>query len=86
MSGAGQVMPREERLHWLDVDLVAEALFDAHPAVDPLGVKFTELRRMVEALPSFEARPGHPVNEKILEHIQMRWHEEFTDAPPRDED
>ena len=78
-------MPRET-MHWLDVERIAEALFDAHPGRDPLGVKFTELRRMVEALPGFRAEAGHPVNEKILETIQMRWHEEFTDAPRDDAD
>lgn len=71
-------------MHWLDVDLIAEALFAAHPATDPLTIRFTELRRMVEALPDFEPRPGHPVNEKILETIQMRWHEERSDAPRDD--
>jgi FeS assembly protein IscX len=78
-------MPREQPLHWLEVDRIAEALVDAHPKTDPLSLRFTELRRLVEALPGFAPQPGHPVNEKILETIQMRWHEEFTDAP-RDDD
>ena len=72
-------------LHWLDVDEIGERLFEAHPSRDPLGVRFTELRRLVEALPGFAAQPGHPVNEKILETIQQRWHGAFTDAP-RDEE
>jgi FeS assembly protein IscX len=78
-------MPHRDSLHWLDVDEIAELLFAAHPGRDPLGVKFTELRRLVEALPGFRPQPDHPVNERILETIQMRWHEEFTDAP-RDDD
>lgn len=72
--------------HWLNVDRIAEELTDAHPGVDPLSVRFTELRRLVEALPGFQARAGHPVNEKILETIQMKWLEERGDAPAPDRD
>ncbi len=72
-------------MHWLDVDVIGLRLFEAHPTRDPLAVRFVELRRMVEALPGFREQPGHPVNEKILETIQQRWYEEFTDAP-RDEE
>lgn len=68
---------------WLEVDRIAEALAEAHPGVDPLAVRFTDLRRMVEALPGFREEPGHPVNERILEVIQMSWHGEKLD---RDED
>ena len=39
---------------WLDVDRIAEELADAHPGVDPLKVRFTDLRAKVEALPGFE--------------------------------
>lgn len=72
--------------HWLDVDDIAEALFKAHRDRDPLAIRFTDLRRLVEALPGFHAQPGHPVNEKILETIQMRWHEERTDGPREDDE
>lgn len=68
---------------WLEVDRIAEALADAHPAVNPLTVRFTELRKMVEALPGFAPEAGHPVNEKILEAIQMSWNGERLD---REED
>ncbi|MBL8763448.1 MAG: Fe-S cluster assembly protein IscX [Phycisphaerae bacterium] len=71
---------------WLDVDRIAEELAEAFPARDPLTVSFPELRRLVAALPLFREEPGHPANEKILETIQMRWHEEFTDAPRDEED
>jgi FeS assembly protein IscX len=72
-------------LHWLEVDEIATRLFAAHPTRDPLTIRFTELRRLAEALPGFTPDPDHPVNEKILETIQMRWHEEFTDAPREEE-
>ena len=59
---------------WLDVEDIAEALHEQHPdKIDPLRIRFTELRRLVEALPDFEPDPEHPVNEKILEHIQAGW-------------
>ena len=73
-------------LHWLDVDEIGERLHAAHPTVDPLTLRFTKLREMVLALPGFAPQAEHPVNEKILETIQQRWHEEREDGPPRDED
>ncbi|HMN42896.1 MAG TPA: Fe-S cluster assembly protein IscX [Phycisphaerales bacterium] len=68
---------------WLDVDRIAEELADAHPGLNPLTVKFIDLRRMVEALPDFHGDPAHPVNERILEAIQMSWNGEKLD---RDDD
>jgi len=63
----------DDHLHWPDVEEIAEELEDAHPDVDPLTVRFTDLRRMVEALPDFEEQEGHPCNERILEAIQANW-------------
>lgn len=71
--------------HWLDVDRIGEELADAYPSRDPLSVRFTELREMVRALPGFEERAGHPVNEKILETIQMKWLEERGDIDASDD-
>jgi FeS assembly protein IscX len=64
---------------WLDVQRIAEELADRHPGVDPLSVKFVDLRRMVTELPGFKEEPGHPVNEKILETIQSHWRGERDD-------
>ncbi len=64
---------------WLDVDLIGEKLAEAHPQRDPFAVRFTELRELVQQLPGFREETGHPVNEKILETIQARWHEEKQD-------
>ncbi len=69
---------------WLEVDRIAEALADAHPGVDPLTIRFTDLRRMVETLPGFREEPGHPVNERILEVIQMSWRGEKLDRDDED--
>lgn len=63
---------------WLDVQRIAEELADRHPGVKPFEVKFVELRRMVTDLPEFREEAGHPVNEKILETIQMLWSGEAT--------
>jgi FeS assembly protein IscX len=72
--------------HWLDVDRIAEELHTAHPGRDPLSVRFPELRDLVRKLPGFEEQPGHPVNERILETIQMRWLEEREDSGTGDHD
>lgn len=71
---------------WLEVDRIGEALHAAHPGKDPLAIRFTELRRLVEALPDFKEEAGHPVNERILEAIQMSWREEREDNPAPDQD
>ncbi len=71
---------------WLDVRTIGEMLADAHPGRDPLTVRFTELRQLVEKLPGFVADPKHPVNEKILETIQMIWNEEYRDLKAEEED
>ena len=72
-------------IHWLDVEEIAIRLHETYPDHDPLSVRFTELRRMVESLPEFREEPGHPVNEKILETIQAMWHEEKAGAQADDE-
>ena len=62
-------------LKWTDSLDVAIALDEAHPDVDPKGIRFTDLLEWVLALDEFddaEERCG----EKILEAIQMAWIEE----------
>jgi len=63
-------------LGWLDIEEIALSLHEAHPRTDPLTLRFTALRALVEALPGFIPDAEHPVNEKILESIQVAWHEE----------
>ena len=70
---------------WLDTDEIGEKLASAHPARDPMRVRFTELRALVEALPGFEGDPDHPVNEKILETIQAEWYR-INKGETRDDD
>lgn len=63
---------------WRDAEDIALALLEAHPEVDPLSVRFTDLHRWVTELPGFSDDPKAS-NEKLLEAIQMRWYEEHRD-------
>lgn len=63
-------------LKWTDVYDIGYELAEAHPGLDPLGVKFTDLHRLVTDLPEFGDDPKRS-NEKILEAIQMAWLEEL---------
>jgi FeS assembly protein IscX len=62
-------------MKWTDSREIAIALADAHPDVDAKGVRFTQLRDWVLALPEFDDDPKH-CGEKILEAIQMAWIDE----------
>jgi FeS assembly protein IscX len=62
-------------MKWTDTRAVAIALTEAHPDVDVLAVRFTDLHRWVCALPDFHDDPARS-NEKILEAIQMAWLDE----------
>ena len=62
-------------MKWTDTGDVARALAAAHPDVDPLQIRFTDLRAWVCALPGFADDPNRS-GEKILEAIQMAWIDE----------
>lgn len=59
-------------LKWTDVNEIAIELSDTYPDVDPLTVRFTDLRNWVLALEDFNDDPAHS-GEKVLEAIQMAW-------------
>jgi FeS assembly protein IscX len=59
-------------LSWDDAEDIAERLVAAHPDVDPLGVRFTDLRCWVLALEGFSDDPMAS-SEGKLERIQMAW-------------
>ncbi len=63
---------------WTDFDDIAIALVDARPSVDPLTVRFTDLREWVLTLPGFRDDPAAS-SEGRLEAIQMAWYEEWKD-------
>lgn len=63
---------------WNDFEDIAIALYEAHPDIDPLTVRFTDLHRMVTELEDFEDDPMAS-NEAKLEAIQMAWYEEWKE-------
>lgn len=64
---------------WTDTEDIALKLMEAHPDVDPISVRFTDLHRWVTELDGFDGDPKGS-NEKKLEAIQMAWYEEYKDA------
>jgi FeS assembly protein IscX len=62
-------------LKWTDINDIAIELYEAHPDVDPIGIRFTDLHRWVMALDDFDDDPKRS-GEKILEAIQAAWIEE----------
>ncbi len=69
-------MPKQ--LSWDNAEDIGILLSEAHPEIDPLAVRFTDLHRYVTELPDFSDDPKKS-NEAKLEAIQMAWHEEFVD-------
>ena len=65
-------------LKWIDVREIAELLFEKYDTLDPLTVRFTDMRKWVLDLEDFEGKPGES-NEKILEAIQMAWYDLWQD-------
>lgn len=65
-------------MHWGDSEDIGLALYETHPDIDPLTVRFTELHKWVTELPGFEDDPKKS-NESKLEAIQMAWYEEWKD-------
>lgn len=65
-------------LKWQDAEEIAEVLAENHPGVDPLDVRFTDLRQWVSDLDEFDDDPAGS-NESLLEAIQMAWHEIYQD-------
>jgi len=66
-------------LKWNEAEEIALRLAESHPDTDPLTVRFTDLHAWIVALPDFKDDPKKS-NEKILEAIQMAWHEEYQDS------
>ncbi len=66
-------------MKWTDAEDIALALIERFPGVDPLTLRFTDLRERVIALDTFDDDPMAS-NEPKLEAIQMAWYEELQDA------
>ena len=66
------------KLTWDKFEDIGIALYEAHPGVDPLKVRFTDMHKWIVELDDFEDDPAKS-NEAKLEAIQMAWHEEWTE-------
>jgi FeS assembly protein IscX len=64
---------------WLDAEDIGIALAEKFPGIDPLTVRFTDLREKVLQLNGFADDPKTS-NEPKLEAIQMAWYEEWKDS------
>lgn len=62
-------------MKWTDVQEIAEALVEAHPAVDPTKINFVDLMNWSKVLPGFDDNPAH-CGERVLEAIQQAWIDE----------
>lgn len=65
-------------MKWIDAEDIAIALAEKFPTLDPLTVRFVDLRAYVMGLEGFDDDPKAS-NEPKLEAIQMAWLEEFQD-------
>jgi FeS assembly protein IscX len=65
-------------LDWTDAREIGERLFDKYDTLDPLTVRFTDLRKWVLDLEDFAGDPAKST-EKLLEGIQMAWYDEWKD-------
>ena len=64
-------------MRWTDTFDIAIALEEAHPDVDNVNLRFTDLHQWVCALPGFADDPNGS-NERLLEAIQLAWIDERT--------
>lgn len=67
---------------WDQAEEIAEVLAENHPGLNPLDVRFTDLRQWVIDLDEFEDDPEGST-ESTLEAIQMAWNEIYRE---QDED
>jgi len=64
---------------WTSSEDIGIALHEKYPDIDPLTVRFTDLREKVLGLDGFDDDPAAS-NEPKLEAIQMAWYEEWQDT------
>lgn len=66
-------------MKWIDAEDIAIALVEKFPGLDPLTLRFIDLRAHVLGLDEFDDDPKAS-NEPKLEAIQMAWYEEYKDS------
>ena len=64
------------KLNWTDADEIGYQLCERFSQLDPLSVRFTDLRQWATELDEFDGDPA-AVSEAALEAIQMAWLEYF---------
>jgi FeS assembly protein IscX len=65
-------------LKWDQASEIAEVLTENHPGINPLQVRFTDLRQWVVDLDEFDDDPAGS-SEAKLEAIQMAWNEIYEE-------
>ena len=65
-------------LKWDQAQEIAEVLTENHPGINPLQVRFTDLRQWVVDLDEFDDDPAGS-SEPKLEAIQMAWNEIYEE-------
>jgi len=71
-------------LKWDQAEDLAEVLAENHPGLNPLEVRFVDLRQWVIDLDEFDDDPAAS-SEAKLEAIQMAWNELYEDRTEDDE-
>lgn len=71
-------------LKWDQADEIAEVLVENHPGLNPLDVRFADLRQWVIDLDEFDDDPSVSTEGK-LEAIQMAWKELYEDQSEDDD-
>ncbi|MBM3351311.1 MAG: Fe-S cluster assembly protein IscX [Betaproteobacteria bacterium] len=64
-------------MKWTDSQLIAEALYDKHPDIDPKTIRFTDLMAWILQLDGFNDTTER-CGERILEAIQQAWIDEHA--------
>ena len=72
-------------LKWDQAEDIAEVLAENHPGLNPLDVRFIDLRQWVIDLDEFDDDPVAS-NEAKLEAIQMAWNVLFEENEESGED
>ena len=65
-------------IKWTDVHAIGEILYDRFPELDPLSIRFTDLRAWTLEIEGFDDEPER-CGEKVLEAIQMAWLSEWRE-------
>ena len=65
-------------LTWDHIEDIALSLYENHPDLDPLAVRFTDMHKWITELANF-GDDANASTEGKLEAIQMAWYEEYQD-------